>query len=199
MEVKTCRICDLNEADYNPRITLVETDEEYQKLQRSISEFGYITPIIVNEKNNTVIGGHQRLNVLKALGYSEIECVFVTMNETDEKLLNIALNKIDGKWDFGELGNILKEMQDNDVDTTLTGFSVAEISSIIDGFDNTLDDYDVEDKNSSNDDEIKCRIGEFSFSLSFAEFEKILVSIKINVGSQVQVVETELSRRLLNG
>ena len=60
----------LKPAAYNPRKQLKPGDKEYEKIKKSIQEFGYVEPIIVNY-DMTVIGGHQRLTVLKNLGYEE--------------------------------------------------------------------------------------------------------------------------------
>jgi len=55
----------------------------------------------------TVIGGHQRLKVLKDLQYKEVPCIVVALNKQKEKMLNIALNKISGDWDRPRLKDIL--------------------------------------------------------------------------------------------
>ena len=96
MNIQLINIEKLKPAEYNPRKDLQPEDEEWRKIQRSIEEFGYIDPIIVNS-DMTVIGGHQRLKVLKDLGYTEIECNVVDLDKTREKALNIALNKISGE------------------------------------------------------------------------------------------------------
>ena len=85
-------------AKYNPRKDLKPGDEEYQKIKRSIEEFGFVSPLVVN-KDMTVIGGHQRLKVLIEMGYKEVECIVVDLEKTKEKALNIALNQIRGEWD----------------------------------------------------------------------------------------------------
>ena len=64
----------LRPAAYNPRKKLKAGDKEYAKIKNSILEFGYVEPIIVNY-DMTVIGGHQRLTVLKDLGYEKVQCV----------------------------------------------------------------------------------------------------------------------------
>ena len=68
MDIQKINIQKLKPAKYNPRIDLQPGDKEYQKIKKSIETFGYVEPIIVN-KDMTVIGGHQRLKVLKELGY----------------------------------------------------------------------------------------------------------------------------------
>ena len=83
----------LKPAAYNPRKQLKPGDKEYEKIKKSIQEFGYVEPIIVNY-DMTVIGGHQRLTVLKNLGYEEVQCVVVHIEDEHKvKALNIALNK----------------------------------------------------------------------------------------------------------
>lgn len=54
-------INNIKPSDYNPRKI---SDTEYNKLSQSISEFGVISPIIINFRNNHIIGGHQRYDVL---------------------------------------------------------------------------------------------------------------------------------------
>lgn len=93
MNIQKINIEKLKPAEYNPRKDLQPEDEEYQNIKRSLLEFGYVAPVIVN-KDMTVIGGHQRLKVLKELGYTEIECNVVDLDKDREKALNIALNNI---------------------------------------------------------------------------------------------------------
>ena len=126
MELKKQKIGDLKIATYNPRKELNEKDKEYQKIKNSIIEFGYVAPIIINA-DKTVISGHQRIKVLKDLGYEEIDCIVVNFDKNKEKLLNIALNKISGEWDYQKLENIFNELENNDIDFSVTGFEEKEI------------------------------------------------------------------------
>ena len=96
MEFRKIPIADLMAAAYNPRKALKPGDKEYEKIKGSIQEFGYCEPIIVND-DMTIIGGHQRVTVLRDLGFTEIECIVISIDKTKEKALNIALNKITGE------------------------------------------------------------------------------------------------------
>lgn len=71
MVFQNIKISNLKEAEYNPRKDLKPEDIEWKKIQRSIEEFGYVDPVIIN-KDGTIIGGHQRYKVLKYMGYEEI-------------------------------------------------------------------------------------------------------------------------------
>ena len=119
MELKKQKIGDLKIATYNPRKELNEKDKEYQKIKNSIIEFGYVAPIIINA-DKTVISGHQRIKVLKDLGYEEIDCIVVNFDKNKEKLLNIALNKISGEWDYQKLESIFNELDENNIDLLIT-------------------------------------------------------------------------------
>ena len=130
MELIKYKIEELKKAEYNPRKELTPEDKEYIKIKNSIEQFGYVEPIIIN-KDKTIIGGHQRLSVLKDLGYDEVECIEVDLDKTKEKALNIALNKITGEWDYGKLGDLLLELDSENFDLELTGFEDFEIENIM--------------------------------------------------------------------
>ena len=91
MEFVKVKISDILPAEYNPRKELKPDDEEFIKISNSIDEFGYSEPIIVN-KDMTIIGGHQRLNVLKYKGIEEIEVVKLDLPKNKEKALNKLYN-----------------------------------------------------------------------------------------------------------
>lgn len=144
MNIQKININDLIPATYNPRKDLHPDDEEYQKIKKSLTEFGCVEPIIVNS-DMTVIGGHQRLKVLKELGYEEVECVILDLDKNKEKALNIALNKITGEWDNTKLEELLAELNETDIDMNTTGFSFDEIDDILkDSIGSKEDDFDVE-------------------------------------------------------
>ena len=147
MKIERLKIELLIPADYNPRKDLKPGDAEYEKLKRSIQEFGYVEPIIWNKSTSHVIGGHQRLKILLDLGYKEVECVVVDMSEDKEKALNIALNKISGAWDNEKLALLITDLQGTDFDVSLTGFDPVELNelfkaSVKDGIKD--DDFDVD-------------------------------------------------------
>ena len=146
MLIEKKNTADLLPADYNPRKDLKPGDAEYEKLKRSIEQFGYVEPVIWNKTTGRVVGGHQRLKVLMDMGMTEVDSVVVEMDEDKEKALNIALNKISGDWDKDKLALLIADLQGADFDVSLTGFEPAEIDDL---FKDTLkdgvkdDDFDV--------------------------------------------------------
>lgn len=149
MQWKTLSVDVLRPAAYNPRKKLKAGDKEYEKIKNSILEFGYVEPIIVNY-DMTVIGGHQRLTVLKDLGYKEVQCVVVHIEDEHKvKALNIALNKITGAWNEQLLADLLVDLQNVDFNTDLTGFEAPEIEQLFSKVHNQdikEDDFDVEEE-----------------------------------------------------
>lgn len=148
MEIKELPLEKLKPAAYNPRKKLKKGDKEYEKIKQSLLKFGYVDPIIVNE-DLTVIGGHQRLTVLKDLDYETAKCVIVDLPKEDEKALNIALNKITGQWDEALLADLLLDLQESDFNLDLTGFEPPEIDDILSNVhDKELseDEFDVEEE-----------------------------------------------------
>jgi len=147
MNIQKMQIADLNAAKYNPRKALKAGDPEFEKLKRSVETFGLVDPPIWNSRTNTVVGGHQRLSVLKHLGYTEVDVVVVDLDETQEKALNVALNKVSGDWDIPLLTDLLKEISESDYDATLTGFDLAEMDELFGKSDKSEahdDDFDVD-------------------------------------------------------
>lgn len=141
--VQEIKITKLKTAAYNPRITLAPKMAEYEKLKNSIETFGNVEPIVWNKRTGNVVGGHQRLTVLKDLGYKSVPCSVVDLDENDEKLLNIALNKIKGKWDYNKLEAVLKDF-DNEI-ALASGFSAEELAVLLASNNDLCSDEDYGD------------------------------------------------------
>ncbi len=101
--LKKLKIKDLKEHPKNPRSL---SSEQGFQLQKSLENFGIAEKPIVNT-DNMIIGGHQRLKILKKLKITEIDCWVpdreLTEREVDE--LNIRLNRNHGSFDYDMLAN----------------------------------------------------------------------------------------------
>ena len=161
MQFDKIKLTDIVPADYNPRKI---SEAEKQKLKNSLSEFGLVDPIVINLKNNHIIGGHQRydaildqymqdgefitdLNLIKLgdIGWVFTDTDLKVESLEHEKALNIALNKISGEWDTDKLEEVFTDLKINNFNIDLTGFDNLEISNLSD---NLTDETD-------NDDEYK--------------------------------------------
>ena len=100
MIIETKKIKDLKHAPYNPRKS---NERQEQHLKASLEKFGVVEPVVFNKQTGFIVGGHFRVRELKKLGYKEIDCVIVDLNEEDEKELNIRLNANTGEWNIEDL------------------------------------------------------------------------------------------------
>ncbi len=130
MEIQKISADKLNPAKYNPRKDLQPGDPEYEKLMRSVDEFGYVEPIIWNRRTGNIVGGHQRFKVLLQLGYTEIDCVVVDMDDVREKMLNVALNRVQGEWDRPKLYEVITEIEAAGMELPILGFDVPELDKL---------------------------------------------------------------------
>lgn len=145
-ELRVIPVQDLKPAAYNPRKKLKPGDSEYEKIKKSIEEFGFADALVVN-KDMTIIGGHQRLTVAMELGYTEVPCTVVDIDKTREKALNIALNKITGAWDETLLAELLKDIEASGLSPMMTGFEPPEMEQLFNKVASkevSEDEFDVE-------------------------------------------------------
>ena len=101
-------------------------EEQVKKIVRSIEEFGFINPVLI-DGNFGIIAGHGRVMAAKKMGMTEVPCLFVEdLTEAQKRAYIIADNKLalDAGWDEELLHFELAELQDMDFDITLTGFDV---------------------------------------------------------------------------
>lgn len=161
MEIRTLKATELKAAAYNPRKDLQPEDTEYKKLRRSMEEFGYVEPIIWNERTGNVVGGHQRLKILLEQGKEEIECVVTNLDEKDEKILNVLLNKVKGRWDIGKLADLLQELDEAGA-MEETGFEDWELQSLLMQYDHIKDLMEEDFSDYSSDKERSTFVMTFS-------------------------------------
>ena len=142
MNLRRISVEKLKPAKYNPRKDLRPGDPAYEKIKRSLHDFGYVDPVIWNEVTGNIVGGHQRYKVLLAEGVAEIDCVVVHIEDAQaEKALNIALNKAVGEWEPKALADLLADLQLSGYDLGATGFDAAEIDDLF----SQVHDKDVRD------------------------------------------------------
>lgn len=151
----------MNPATYNPRADLQPGDPEYDALKQSIETYGCVEPIVWNRQTGNIVGGHQRFKVMQDLGYTEDNVSVVDLDDTQEKALNLALNKVSGRWDNDKLAVILEELQAASVEAI--GFSAEEIDRVLENAHLDIDSFfndaapagDAEDE-PHGEDEIQC-------------------------------------------
>ena len=206
MEIRKIQIKDIRESEFNPRVRLEKGSPEYEQIEASIREFGFIEPLVVNEHNMRLVGGHQRLQVLKDTGAAEVECVMINEPDEDrEKVLCLALNKIKGDWDMEKLAALLG---DDDISVFPTGFMDGEVD--LDKYlENTPDDPldaggdaeaegEAEPGEDIRDVSTVIKIGGYSFTVKAAEYYALLEDIRDKGIFEPAEIKEELQRRILS-
>ena len=125
MQTKTMLITAIKRAAYNPRVPLEPGSAEYERIKASLTEFGLVEPLVWNQRSGNLVGGHQRLTVLEAMGETRVAVSVVDLDDDHERALNVALNNVTGIWDMAALTALLKPLSDDLV--ALTGFNLSDL------------------------------------------------------------------------
>ena len=189
MIIKSLNVNDIQPSAFNPRVALEKNSKEYRDIADSIREFG--------------IGGHQRLQVLKDTGVQEVDCVIINEpDQTKEKALCVALNKIKGDWDMDKLAELLG---DEEVSVFPTGFAEGEVdlSAYLPDKEPELPieeepEEEPEEQGEAQESTTVIKIGGFSFTATASEYYGLLESIRdAGIFDSKGIVE-EIKRRILN-
>lgn len=133
MRIERVAIDRLKPAPYNPRKELRPGSRGWKKLERSLAEFDLVQPIVWNERTGHIVGGHQRVAVLRHQGRTEVDVAVVSLNPTRERALNVALNnaQVGGDWDLDKLRHLVGEMTAlPEFDVSLLGFDDRELREL---------------------------------------------------------------------
>ena len=98
-EIKTLPIESIIPDDKNPRAI---KREAYKGLVSSLEEFGYVDLLIVNQRNNQLVSGHQRLKALQEAGVKEVPVIMVDLTEAQQKALLVTMNNTEIMGEFTE-------------------------------------------------------------------------------------------------
>lgn len=123
-------VSELNPAIWNPREEM--PPYEFEALKKSIKEFGVADPIIVRKADNSIIGGHQRVEAALEMGIEKVPVVYADITEDQAKMLNLALNRISSKDDKDKLTALFVYLSNLGLDLSSTGYETEEISQLLD-------------------------------------------------------------------
>lgn len=123
------RIDELKPYENNAKI---HGPEQIEQLRRSLREFGFVSPVLIDEDKN-LIAGHGRVEAARAEGMTEVPYVTVSdLTEAQRRAYIIADNRLaeTGEWDAARLKFEMEELSSLSFDTALTGFVMDEIETI---------------------------------------------------------------------
>lgn len=106
----------------------IHPQEQVEKIIKSIEEFGFITPCVIDADYNIIVG-HGRVMASKQMGLEKVPCVFVEgLTEAQRKAYILADNRLGelGEWDMDIVFGELEDLQAMDFDIDVTGFEMPE-------------------------------------------------------------------------
>lgn len=129
-------------------------DELIGKIEKSMSKFGFVAPIIALKGSNEIIAGHGRHKTATKMKLKKVPVIFIEMDRKEGIEYAIADNKLqqDSTWDFMKLNEIFK---DDDTDVEVTGFNDQEVKKIMEKF-----SLDLEFIEGTNEEEDKIAVNE---------------------------------------
>src|SRR6516165_9592780 len=131
LTIENLPIKDLRRYQNNPRL---HPKSQIEKLVRAIDEFGFLIPVLIDNRNN-VLAGHARLEAASKLSLPCVPCIRAShLSETQKRTFIILDNRLteEAKWDFQLLAKEIEFLHDEGIDPTTTGFEIPEIEMIFD-------------------------------------------------------------------
>lgn len=122
--------------------------QQLEKLKKSIEEFGFLTPCLIDQDFN-IIAGHGRVMAAKALKLEKVPCVFVEgLSEQQRKAYILADNRLGelGEWNMDLVCSELEVLKDEDFDIEITGFELDQDDLNIEIDDDNYSETDVESR-----------------------------------------------------
>jgi hypothetical protein len=120
-----------------PKNSRTHSRKQVRQIADSIRRFGFTNPVLI-DSDNMILAGHARVAAAQQLGWECVPCVRIDrMTPEEKRAYVIADNKLalNAGWDEEILAEELKALQGLDLgfDIGLTGFSIPEIDSLIEG------------------------------------------------------------------
>ena len=142
MEIIRLKINDITPYEKNAKI---HTEAQIEQIKKSIQEFGMNDPIAVWGSDNTIVEGHGRLEALKQLGYTEVDCIRLDhLTDEERKAYTLAHNRINMNTGFDI--DLLDEELDSIEDIDMSEFGFLDNEEI------NLDDFFTEAEESKKEE-----------------------------------------------
>lgn len=104
----------------------IHSEDQVTKIASSIREFGFLSPVLIDEKFN-IIAGHGRVMAAKKLEMETIPAVYIEgLSEAQRKAYILADNRLGelAEWDRELIAQEIQALADEDFDISLTGFEM---------------------------------------------------------------------------
>lgn len=190
-QIQEVAIADLVPYDRNAKL---HPQEQIDLLCRSITEYGFLNPCLIDKENN-VIAGHGRIEAASKLGMDKVPCVYVEgLTDAQRRAYILADNRLTelGEWDMDLVADELKRLEEEGFEIDLTGFisddEILDLDPIPDGgIGKEIEDF-VKEEQISKSGEV-WELG--SHRLMVGDSTKIEDVEKLVGGVRVDLLETD--------
>ena len=186
---------DINKLSENPRNSKIHPDEQIAKLMKSITEFGFNIPILIDKKN-MIIAGHARFLAAKALHIDSIPAIRIeNLTEDQIRAYTIADNKLTelGEWDYTKLSEELEYLNSVDIDAMAMGFDYEDFEMLNDSFQNNDDILSEGSREKSTSKNKKSIV----FSYNIEDYTNMMKKFKIVMNENNIKANAEVIRLLI--
>jgi ParB-like chromosome segregation protein Spo0J len=129
----TIEFIDADALKPSPRNARTHSERQIEQIEASITEFGFVNPVLIDEERN-IVAGHGRIIAAKRLGIAKVPCLVVSgLTKEQIRAYVIADNKIalNSGWDEEMLKLEMKDLEGIGIDLGIMGFSKMEIDELM--------------------------------------------------------------------
>ena len=124
----------ISQVKQHPRNVRIHTKKNIDVIKKSLQEYGQVKPILVQKSTNYVIAGNGTLQAAISLGWTQILCNILDLDDDKANALGILDNKSTdlSQWDQKGLLQLLQELQTSEENLLqLTGFQNEDIQAML--------------------------------------------------------------------
>ena len=150
--------------------------EQIEQIASSITEFGFVNPVLIGP-DNVLVAGHGRLLAAQQLGMKKVPVIVLGhLTDTQRRALVIADNQLaqNAGWNYERLASELDELRIEDFNVDLLGFDDKLLENLTLGFEQ--DSYDNKNKEMSEDD--FSDMMELKFKLTGDQYEAVRSTLR---------------------
>lgn len=128
LKIKTVKLGSLHEDPGNVR---KHGAKNLAAIRDSLTTFGQVEPLVVQQKTGLVIGGNGRLAAMRDMGWEECDVVEIDADDTKAARIGIALNRTGelAEWDPEALAKLLQSIPDDELSSV--GFDAKELNDLL--------------------------------------------------------------------
>jgi ParB-like chromosome segregation protein Spo0J len=131
--VLTVQTANLSELHQDPDNARAHNAKNLEAIVGSLRAFGQVEPLVVNARNQRIVGGNGRFEAMQALGWTSVQVTYVDLDDLHARALALALNRSAelAEWDTMRLERAIGNLQQDNFALDEIGFSDEDVARIL--------------------------------------------------------------------